>query len=147
MKKHIFALTLIFLAVAAGALFYLTRADVARLAEGADMGRVPQMTSPRPQWIPMPNIATPIGWKQGEVPTPANGLAVSRFTEGLDHPRSMLKLPNGDVLVTETGSPPPPDSSIEDKIVNYFMRKAGAGVPQRTASPCCVTRMATARQR
>lgn len=129
MKKHIFALTLIFLAVAAGALFYLTRPDVARLADGADTGRVPQMTSPRPQWIPMPNIATPIGWKQGEAPTPAKGLAVTRFAEGLDHPRSMLKLPNGDILVTETGSPPRPDSSLEDKITNYFIRKAGAGGP------------------
>lgn len=127
MKKHIFALSLIFLAVAAGALFYLTRPDVARLTDGADMGRVPQLTAPRPQWIPMPNIAPPIGWKPSEAPTPAMGLTVSRFAEGLDHPRSMLKLPNGDVLVTETQSPPRPDSSIEDKITNYYIRKAGAG--------------------
>lgn len=129
MKKHILALTLIFLSIAAGALYYVTRPDIARLAAGADMGRVPEITAPRPQWLPVPSIAQAIGWKAGEAPTPANGLAVARFAEGLDHPRSMLKLPNGDVLVTETGSPPRPDSSIEDRITNYFMRKAGAGTP------------------
>ena len=129
MKKHILVLSLIFLAIIAGVLFYLTRPDLARLADGADTGRVPQMTAPRPQWIPVPFIATATGWKADEAPMPARDLAVTRFAEGLDHPRSMLRLPNGDVLVTETGSPTRPTDSLTDKITNYYMRKAGAGGP------------------
>ncbi|MBP6030722.1 MAG: sorbosone dehydrogenase family protein [Sphingobium sp.] len=127
MKKHILALTLIFLALAAGALFYLTRPDKARLAYGADMGRAPQIGAPRTQWLPAPSIATAVGWKAGEAPTPAAGLAVSRFADGLVHPRSMLKLPNGDILVAETEAPAQADDSIEGKIMHYFMRKAGSG--------------------
>lgn len=127
MKKHFFALLIILLVMAAAAFVYLTRPDVARLAEGADTGRVPELTAPRPQWVPVPDIATAIGWKAGEAPTPAKGLTVSRFAEGLNHPRSMLKLPNGDVLVAETGAPASPADSLMDRIVAYYMRKAGAG--------------------
>ena len=36
-----------------------------------------------------------------EAPKPAEGLQVARFAEGLDHPRTMLTLPNGDVLVAD----------------------------------------------
>ncbi len=127
MMKHIISLSLIFLVVILGALFYMTRPDEARLAYGADMGRVPQITSPRSQWIPVPNIAEAVGWKTGEAPTPANGLGVVRFAEGLDHPRSMLKLPNGDVLVAETGGPKREPDGIVDKITAWYMNKAGAG--------------------
>jgi glucose/arabinose dehydrogenase len=127
MMKHVISLGLIFLVVILGALFYLTRPDEARLAYGADMGRVPQITSPRSQWIPVPNIAEAVGWKTGETPTPANGLDVVRFAEGLAHPRSMLKLPNGDVLVAETGGPKREPDGIVDRITAWYMKKAGAG--------------------
>lgn len=127
MMKHILALGLIFLVVILGALFYITRPDEARLADGADMGRVPQITSPRSQWIPVPNIAEAVGWKAGETPTPAQGLGVARFAEGLAHPRSMLKLPNGDILVAETGGPKREPEGIVGRTTAYFMGKAGAG--------------------
>lgn len=129
MKKHILALGLIFLALVIGVLFYLTRPDTARLPYGADMGRVPQITAPRPEWLPKASIANAVGWKAGEAPTPAQGLGVVRFAEGLAHPRSMLKLPNGDVLVAETGGPARKEQGLMDKITGYFMRKAGAGSP------------------
>ena len=127
MKKHILALTLIFLALAAAVLFYLTRPDTARLPYGADMGRVPQITAPRTEWLPKVSIANAVGWKAGEAPTPAKGLGVARFAEGLAHPRSMLKLPNGDVLVAETGGPVKKPDGLVDRITAYFMAKAGAG--------------------
>ncbi|MGD9812708.1 MAG: sorbosone dehydrogenase family protein [Sphingobium sp.] len=129
MIKHVIGFSLLLLAIAAGVLFYLTRPDVARLAQGQDVGREPVFTTPRPSWIPTVSVAEATGWSAGQTPKPAAGLAVSRFAEGLDHPRSMLKLPNGDILVTETGSPPRPDSGLVDKITNYYMRKAGAGGP------------------
>jgi len=129
MKKHILALTLIFLAIGAGAFYYLSRPDVARLAEGQDVGREPVFTAPRSQSIPTVSVANALGWKEGEAPTPAEGLAVTRFAEGLEHPRSMIRLPNGDILVAETGHPAREPGGLVDRIARYFMNKAGAGSP------------------
>lgn len=129
MKKHVIAVTLILLVLLAGVLFYATRPDEARLAHGQDVGREPVFTTPRPEAIPTVSIPDAIGWKAGEEPTPASGLSVSRFGDGLTHPRSMLVLPNGDVLVAETNSPPRPDDGIRGRIMKYFMDKAGAGGP------------------
>lgn len=129
MKKHIIAITLILLAILAGILFYATRPDEARLGEGQDVGREPVFTTPRPEAIPTVSIADVIGWKAGEAPTPASGLSVSRFGDGLTHPRSMLVLPNGDVLVAETNSPTRPEDGLRGRIMKYFMDRAGAGGP------------------
>jgi glucose/arabinose dehydrogenase len=62
---------------------------------------------------------------------PAAGLEVRAFAEALDHPRWMLVLPNGDVLVAETNKPPrpPKKKGIKDWIAGKIMKKAGAAVP------------------
>lgn len=129
MNKHYIALPLVFLAVGGGALFYLSRPDVARLAPGQDVGREPVFTAPREPVLPTVKIAPAIGWAAGAAPVAAKGLTVARFAEGLAHPRSMLRLPNGDLLVAETNSPPRPNGSLIEKAMNFFMRRAGAGDP------------------
>ena len=129
MKKHILILSLIFLVLGAGVVYWVTRPDEARLAAGQDVGREPTFTAPRPQWIPTVAIADAAGWAAGAKPVAAKGLAVAAFAEGLDHPRSMLRLPNGDILVAETNSPPRDGSGIVGRAMNYFMGRAGAGVP------------------
>ena len=129
MKKHILALSLIFILIGAGAVYWLTRPDVARLAAGQDVGREPVFTPARPQWIPTVAVARAVGWPAGKAPVAAQGLSVAPFAEGLEHPRSMLRLPNGDILVAETNSPPRPGTGIVGRAMNHFMNKAGAGVP------------------
>lgn len=129
MKKHILAISLILVVVLAAAIFYFGRGDTARLAVGEDVGREPRFTTPRSEAIPTINVAEVDRWKAGQSPTPANGLSVARFADGLDHPRSMLRLPNGDILVAETNSPPRPASGITGRVMAYLMDKAGAGVP------------------
>lgn len=129
MLKHIAIVFLLVLAVAAGGIWYLARGDVARLSETQLEGREPVFTAPRPQIIPTMNVAEAIGWKAGEKPVAAKGLTVERFADGLDHPRSMLRLPNGDILVAETNSQPRPASGIQGRVMNYLMNKAGAGGP------------------
>lgn len=129
MKKHLIALTLITLALLAGAILYFAQGDTAELAVGADVGREPVFTSPRSEFIPTMNVADAVGWKAGDKPTAAQGLSVGRFAEGLAHPRSMLTLPNGDILVAETNSPPRPTGGIVNRVMNHMMEKAGAGVP------------------
>jgi glucose/arabinose dehydrogenase len=53
------------------------------------------------------------------------------FASGLDHPRWMLVLPNGDVLVAETNAPPKPAGAqgFKDWVTGLFMKRAGAAVP------------------
>ena len=55
--------------------------------------------------FPPMHLAPVAGWKQGEKPTVAPGLKIEPFAQGLEHPRSLYVLPNGDILVVESKSP------------------------------------------
>ncbi len=78
--------------------------------------------------IPSVGIAKPIGWAAGAVPQAAAGLVVTRFAEGLDHPRTLLTLPNGDVLVAETNAPAGSRAGgITGVAMKLLMGRAGAG--------------------
>ncbi|SCY82884.1 sorbosone dehydrogenase family protein [Pseudomonas sp. NFACC37-1] len=94
-------------------------------------GPAPKLPEPNKTLVPTVNIAEAIGWPQGAKPTPAQGLQVGAFAEGLDHPRWLYVLPNGDVLVAETNAPPKPDDSkgIRGWVMKKVMGRAGAGVP------------------
>lgn len=56
---------------------------------------------------------------------------MTAFADGLVHPRWLLVLPNGDVLVAETNGPPGKSgiTGIKGKVMGMVMQKAGAGVP------------------
>ena len=94
-------------------------------------GPSPNLPEPNKTLIPTVNIAPAIGWPEGATPTAAQGLKVSAFAEGLDHPRWLYVLPNGDVLVAETNAPPKPDDSkgIRGWVMEKVMGRAGAAVP------------------
>ena len=79
--------------------------------------------------IPTVQVAKAIGWKQGAKPAAAPGIAINAFASGLNHPRWLYVLPNGDVLVAETNAPPKPDDSkgIKGKVMGAVQKKAGAG--------------------
>jgi glucose/arabinose dehydrogenase len=100
-------------------------------------GPSPTLPAPQNSWIPTINVATATGWPAGAKPTAANGMTVNAFATGLDHPRTVYVLPNGDVLVAETNAPPKPDDTggIKGWITKLVMRRAGAGV----ASPNRIT--------
>jgi len=51
------------------------------------------------------HLAQVVGWKESEAPTVPDGLKVTAMATGLEHPRSVYTLPNGDVLVIESRSP------------------------------------------
>jgi glucose/arabinose dehydrogenase len=74
-----------------------------------------------------------VGWPGDRMPSAAAGLRVQAFARGLDHPRSLLVLPNGDVLVAETNKPPKPEGApgggFKSWVMNKMMAKAGAGTP------------------
>jgi glucose/arabinose dehydrogenase len=129
MWKHVRNITLIFIALGAIVVWFMTRPDEARFTDAQLTGPKPELTEPRPQTFPTIKVADVDRWKTGETPVAAPGLVVERFAEGLDHPRNVYVLPNGDVLVAETNSPPKEGGGIEGMVARWLMGKAGAGVP------------------
>ena len=105
--------------------------EVATLPEAAGVGPRPALPQPHQTLIPTVHIAPAKGWPAGATPVPAAGLAVNAYAAGLDHPRWIYVLPNGDVLVAETNAPPKPDDGkgIKGWIMKLVMKRAGAGVP------------------
>src|SRR6185295_18405169 len=95
------------------------------------VGTSPELPPPASAVIPTVSVAEPVGWPAGATPTAAQGLAVKAFASGLDHPRWLYVLPNGDVLVAETNAPPKPEDGkgIKGWFMKRIMKRAGAGVP------------------
>ncbi|MEN5152216.1 PQQ-dependent sugar dehydrogenase [Pseudomonas orientalis] len=94
-------------------------------------GPSPKLPEPNKTLIPTVNIAPAVGWPDGARPTAAAGTQVAAFAEGLEHPRWLYVLPNGDILVAETNAPPKPDDSkgVRGWVMEKVMGRAGAGVP------------------
>lgn len=128
MRKFLIVLLVLAL-VALGAFWWLSRPDIARLAANDVAGRFPKLSSPRQETIPTINVAKAIGWPQGARPSAAAGLTVNAFARDLDHPRWLYRLPNGDVLVAESNSPPREGGGIAGWVMKTLMKRAGAGVP------------------
>ena len=103
----------------------------AKLPDTAGMGSRPTLPEPEKSLLPIVQVAKAVGWPAGGKPVAAQGTQVTRFAEGLAHPRWLLVLPNGDVLVAETNAPPKPDDGkgIKGMVMKMLMAKAGAGVP------------------
>ena len=129
MWKHVRNIMLIFVALGLIGVWYITRPDVAQLPLDAVTGPAPQITAGREQIFPTIAVADVDRWKTGEAPVVASGLVVERFAEGLDHPRNLYTLPNGDILVAETNSPPRKMGGVEGFVMKWLMGKAGADVP------------------
>jgi glucose/arabinose dehydrogenase len=128
MRKHILIVLAVVVVLAGGALWWVLQPDPAQLPITAVEGELPKISAPREQTVPTVKVADAIGWHNGATPIPAPGLKVAAFANGLDHPRWLYRLPNGDVLVAETNSPPRSGHGIADYVMGYLMKKGGAGV-------------------
>ena len=98
---------------------------------GAGFGLQPALPAPQHSLWPTVNIAPAVGWPAGLTPQAAPGTRVQAFAEGLDHPRWLYVLPNGDVLVAETNAPPRPDDvpGLKGWVMRKIMGRAGAARP------------------
>jgi glucose/arabinose dehydrogenase len=111
---------------------YLLSGENAKLPETAGIGPSPTIPPPAQTLIPTVDIAPAKGWPEGKGPTAAAGLAVNAFARGLEHPRWLYALPNGDVLVAESNAPsdrPEDGKGIKGYISQLVQKRAGAGVP------------------
>jgi glucose/arabinose dehydrogenase len=105
--------------------------ETATLQVADGTGQRPQLPAPNRTLLPTVNVAPAVGWPSGGKPVPAPGLAVSAFAGGLDHPRWLHVLPNGDVLVAESNAPASDKkaSGIKAWVAARMMKRAGAAVP------------------
>ena len=126
LRKLLVALAVLLVLLAAFA-FWVYRGDSADLSVEDVTGTDPTLSEAKAQMFPTVRIAKPIGWQDGELPQAADGLAVMRFAEGLEHPRVIHTLPNGDVLVTLTRAPKSEGGGgITGWIADKLMSRAGA---------------------
>jgi glucose/arabinose dehydrogenase len=121
---HFALLTILTLALAACG-------EMARLPFEDGVGPDPKLPPPVKTIIPTVKIAAAKGWSGGATPRAAEGLRVEAFATGLDHPRWVVVLPNGDVLVAETAAPERPEEGkgLKAKAMGIAMKKAGSAVP------------------
>jgi glucose/arabinose dehydrogenase len=105
--------------------------DIATLPVSSGTGREPSLPAPQTRLIPTINIAPAAGWPLDSTPHAVTGTRVAAFAKGLDHPRWLYVLPNGDVLVAETNAPPKPEDAkgIKGWVMGLMMKRAGAAVP------------------
>lgn len=128
-KKRKFLIALgvvaVLIAVVVGYVWYGNPSD--RPIE-ASMGTDPVLAEAEARSIPSVSLPDPVGWADGAAPTAAKGLKVTRFAQKLDHPRTLLTLPNGDVLVAETNAPARDElTGITGFFMKAFMERVGAG--------------------
>ncbi|WP_407164985.1 PQQ-dependent sugar dehydrogenase [Bradyrhizobium sp. ORS 111] len=69
------------------------------------IGAKPDLPALQQYLIPPMHIAPVVGWQQGEKPAVPDGLQINALATGLQHPRSLYVLPNGDILVVESKAP------------------------------------------
>ena len=98
------------------------------------IGPNPVLPEPHQYLLPPMHVAGVIGWRAGETPTVAPGLKITALATGLQHPRSLYVLPNGDVLVVESGGPKAPVSRPKEFVMGWIEKQAagaGAAAPNR----------------
>ncbi|HMC57469.1 MAG TPA: sorbosone dehydrogenase family protein [Gemmatimonadaceae bacterium] len=103
----------------------------ARLPVEAGTGPTPELPPPRTSLIPVVKVARAVGWSDGSTPSAAADLRAQAFASGLQHPRWLYVLPNGDVLVAETNAPADREKpkGIRGWFMQRYFKKAGAAVP------------------
>lgn len=106
-------------------------ASTSKQPVSAGTGPHPELPPPDRALIPVTHVVTAASWPEGRTPVAAQGLTVNALARGLDHPRWLYVLPNGDVLVAETDGPvrPKDNRSIKGWFFKHFQKKAGSGFP------------------
>ena len=88
-------------------------------------GANPQLPAPQSSLIPTIHTATVTPWPANAAPQAPPGYTVTRYAEGLRHPRFVYLLANGDVLVVES-STQASSGGFTAWVANQVQRNAGA---------------------
>jgi glucose/arabinose dehydrogenase len=69
------------------------------------VGQTPVLPAAKNFLVPPMQVPSGVGWQADQRPTVPAGLKIEKIADGLLHPRQLLALPNGDVLVVESNGP------------------------------------------
>ncbi|WPB58413.1 sorbosone dehydrogenase family protein [Xylophilus sp. GOD-11R] len=69
------------------------------------MGKDPVLPAAKNFLVPPMQVPSRAGWQGDARPVVAAGLKIEKIADNLQHPRQLLTLPNGDVLVVESNGP------------------------------------------
>ena len=109
--------------------------SVAESASSTGVGPNPALPPPQKSMLPTVSVAKAVGWPMNVMPQAAPGFRVTPLAAGLEHPRWIHVLPNGDVLVAESNAPPKGETTtdvvgaLRGWVMKFMMQRAGAGVP------------------
>lgn len=93
-------------AIALSAVLALAGCDnSAVISPEQQMGPDPVLPAAQDFLMPPMQVPKGVGWQQNQMPKVAEGLKIDKVADGLLHPRQLLTLPNGDVLVVEANGP------------------------------------------
>ena len=91
----------------------------------SQIGSNPVLPAPKQYLVPPIHVAEVVGWSAGQAPTAAAGLRVQALARDLNHPRNVLALPNGDVLIIESQGPNlDPITRPKNPIVSWVQKRA-----------------------
>lgn len=125
-RKLLVALAVVLL-VFGGFFYWIWRGTPAKHTLDELSGKDPVLVEPKAEEIPSVAIAKPVGWGANEAPVAAKGLQVTRFAEGLAHPRVIYTLPNGDVIAAEADAPGGNlGKGVGAMVASAIMKRAGA---------------------
>ena len=96
-------------------------------------GPKPALPAPAKSLFPVFGVPNVIGWAPGAAPKAPPGFLVTRFAEGMDHPRWLYVLPNGDVLVAESATEANP--ADQKGLRGWFARRLLTAVGAMKHSP------------
>lgn len=113
-------------AVAASAFGLLMTLGREPPADADLVGPDPRLPQPDKSLVPTVNFAQTESWPPDKQPSAAAGFKVTLYAAGLDHPRWLYVLPNGDVLVAEASTVARPSASIRESVQFWLQRRAGA---------------------
>jgi glucose/arabinose dehydrogenase len=107
----------------------LTGTAMAQEITASEYGPQPTLPDIDKSLLPTTHISKAVGWPAGAKPKTYPGTSVAAYARGLDHPRWLYVLPNGDVLVAETQAPPKPDDGkgVSGEVHKLAMKHGGSG--------------------
>ncbi|MEY4160100.1 MAG: hypothetical protein RLZZ136_721 [Pseudomonadota bacterium] len=127
--RKLFAGLVLIILLFVGLWLYATHGRSSDKPLSATEGKDITLADPAVQQVPSVAIPSVIGWAADEAPQAARGMRVNRFATGLDHPRVMLALPNGDIVVAEADHPGDrvQGNVVMAKVKHQLYKQAGAG--------------------
>lgn len=101
--------------------------DGAKIDPARQTGANPELPAAQNFLIPPMQVPAGAAWKEGEKPKVAEGLNIEKIADGLQHPRQLYTLPNGDILVVEGSGPKAPTTQPKQLITGLIKNASGKG--------------------